>query len=168
LNGTTPTFAIPESRMLNHIAQTFRWKGMQTYVEAFVKSCNKCQCYKIIGKLQYGILPLVPALKAKMPFRKVQVDCAGPWTVRFGSKASKDKIKYQMQVMLMVDAGTGWLELTLIPSAISRSCATHFDKQWLCHYPRPMNAVMTMEENSLQNNFKNISSAMPSNQSQLQ
>ena len=38
----------------------------------------------------------------------------------------------------MVDAGTGLVELALIPTANSNSCATPFHKQWLCSYPRPM------------------------------
>jgi hypothetical protein len=123
------------TRTLNSIGQTSGWKGMRTHVEAFIKSCDECQRHKIVGKPQYGILPLVPALKAKMPFKKVHVDCAAPLTVRVGSKASHDKIEYQIHVMSMVDAGSGWLELALIPTANSKSCAMQFDKQWLCHYP---------------------------------
>jgi hypothetical protein len=122
---------------LNLIGQTFGWKGMRTHVEAFVKSCNECQRHKIVGKPQYGILPLVSAFKVKMPYEKVHMDCAGPWTVCISSKASQDRIEYQIHVMLIVDAGSGWIELKLIPTANSKSCAMQFDKQWLCHYQRP-------------------------------
>jgi hypothetical protein len=72
-----------------------------------------------------------------MQFKKVHVDCAGPWIVRIGSKASKHKIEYPSHIMSMVDAGSRWLELALIPTANAKSCTTQFDKQWLCRYPRP-------------------------------
>jgi len=114
---------------LNSIAQTIGWKGLRIHVEAFFKSCDMCQHHKSVGNPQHGILPLMPALKAKIPFKKVYVDCAGPWTVQIVSKASKDKIEYRIQVMSMVDARTGWLELALIPSANSRSYTNQFDMQ---------------------------------------
>jgi hypothetical protein len=79
----------------------------------------------------------MPALKAKIPFEKVYVDCVRPWTVQTGSKASKDKIEYRIQLMSMVDARTGWLELALIPLANSRSYTNQFDMQWLCCYSQP-------------------------------
>ena len=110
---------------------------MWIHGEAFFKSCDKCLHHKSVGKPQHGILPLMPALKAKIPLEKVYVHCAGPWTVQIRSNASKDKIEHRIQVMSMVDARTGWLELALIPSTNSRSYANQFDMQWLCCYSQP-------------------------------
>jgi hypothetical protein len=125
------------TRTINSIGQTFAWRGIRPQVEAHIKSCDQCQRHKIVGKPQYGILPLVTPLRDKEPFEKVHVDCAGPWTVRIKNAVPHEIINYTIHVLTMVDACTGWPELALIPTANSRSCANKFDENWLCRYPRP-------------------------------
>ena len=124
-------------QMINSIGQTFSWKGMRAQIEDHVKSCNECQRHKIVGKPNYGLLPLVPALCNKDPFKKVHVDCAGAWTVRIEEEIIKKEIEYKIHILLMVDACTNWCELALIPTANSKTCAAQFDTNWLCRYPRP-------------------------------
>jgi hypothetical protein len=67
---------------INSINQTFTWKGLRPQVEAHIKSYDQCQRHKVTGKPNYGLLPVVPALRDRDPFEKVHVDCASPWTVR--------------------------------------------------------------------------------------
>ena len=125
------------TRTINSINQNFNWKGMRAQVEDHVKSCDQCQRHKITGKLNYGHLPLVSALRDKEPFEKVHVDCAGPWTVRLNDNTPTKEIEYKIHILSMVDAATNWCELALIPTANSKSCAIQFDTNWLCRYPRP-------------------------------
>jgi hypothetical protein len=87
---------------------------------------------QIVGKLHYGILPLVPALRDMKPFEKIQLDCAGPWTVRVKDGPMTKDITYEIFILTMVDACTNWTELALIPTASSRTVATQFDINWLC------------------------------------
>jgi hypothetical protein len=69
------------TRTINSISQTFYWKGIRPQVEEHIKMCNEGQCHKIVDKHHYGILPLIPALRDKKHFEKIQLDCAGPWSV---------------------------------------------------------------------------------------
>jgi hypothetical protein len=98
--------------------------------------CNEGQCHKIVDKHHYGILPLIPALRDKKHFEKIQLDCAGPWSVRVKDGPLTRDIKYEIFVLTMVDACTNWIELALIPTASSRTVATQFDINWLCRYPQ--------------------------------
>jgi hypothetical protein len=100
-----------------------------------VKTCDQCQRYKIVGKPNYGILPLVPALCDKKPFEKIHIDCTGLWTVKITDGPMTTTSKYEIFVLLMVDACTNWAELALIPTASSHAVATQFDINWLCQYP---------------------------------
>jgi hypothetical protein len=125
------------TRTLNSIAQTFYWKGMRSQIEEHIRTCDQCQRHKIVGKPNYGILPLVPALRDKKPFEKVHVDCAGPWTIKLNDGPRTANSKYEIFVLTMVDACTNWAEFALIPTASSRTVAIQFDINWLCRYPRP-------------------------------
>ena len=66
------------------------------------------------------------------PFEKIQLDCAGPWTVRVKDGPMTKDITYEIFILTMVDACTNWTELALIPTASSRTVATQFDINWLC------------------------------------
>eukprot|EP00804_Cyclotella_cryptica_P005306 CCRYP_015788-RA/>CCRYP_015788-RA protein AED:0.17 eAED:0.18 QI:0/0/0/1/1/1/2/0/513 len=111
------------TRTLNSIAQNFYWKGMHGQIEEHVRTCNQCQHHKIVGKPNYSILPLVPALQDKKPFEKVHVDCAGPWTVKINDEPMTAESNYEIFVLTMVDACTNWDELALVPTASSQVVA---------------------------------------------
>jgi hypothetical protein len=125
------------TRLINSIGQTFAWKGLRTMVENHVATCDSCQRNKVSNKKQYGKLPLVPALRNKEPWEKIQVDCAGPWTIRYNNAITGKVSTFQIFLMSMVDLGINWCEFARIPSANSISTAKALDKNWLCRYPRP-------------------------------
>jgi hypothetical protein len=50
---------------INYISQSLHWKGMHGQVEDHIKTCDECQRHKIVGKPNYEILLLVPALHDK-------------------------------------------------------------------------------------------------------
>lgn len=99
---------------LRHTGVTGTMRGQ---VEDHIKTCNKCQGHKIVGKPNYGILSLVPALRDKKTFEKVHLDCVGPWTVRIKDDPLGQIIEYDIHILTMVDACINWTKLSLIPTA---------------------------------------------------
>jgi hypothetical protein len=99
--------------MLSSITQYFAWKDIRKQVEAFVKSCDECQRHKIVGKRAYGKIPFNQAMRNKLPFEKVQIDCAGPWSIKVKDTENNKLIEYKLHVVTMVDSCTNWLELVL-------------------------------------------------------
>ena len=125
------------TRMVNTIGQTFAWKGLRTMVEKHVASCDSCQCNKQSNKKPYGKIPLTPALRNKGPWEKVQVDCCGPWTIRYKNEVTGRISNFSIHLLSMVDVCNGWPEFARIPSANSIATSKAFDKNWLCWYPCP-------------------------------
>lgn len=105
---------------LKSINQIFYWKGIRGQVKEYVKTCDKCQHHKIVGKPIYGILPLTPALCDKDPFEKVHVDCAGPWTVRIDDRPMTRKLEYQIYIFTMLDAAPIGKNLPLFPQQLQK------------------------------------------------
>jgi hypothetical protein len=103
---------------------------MHGQVEDLVKTYDKCQCHKIVTKPNYGVLPLIPVLRDKEPFEKMQVDCAGPWTVCIKDKSTTQEIEYQIHILTMVDTCTNWTELALVPTANSKTVPLQFGINW--------------------------------------
>jgi hypothetical protein len=127
------------TRTINSISKTFYWKGIRPQVEDHIKTCNECQRHKIVGKPHYGILPLVLALHDKKPFEKIQLDCAGPWTLDCsGQRWTNDK-EYQIpnpyshngRRMHQLDRSSA------NPHSLLQSCCNPIRHQLICRYPRP-------------------------------
>ena len=124
------------TRQINSIQVTFGWKGLRQQVDEYVRTCEQCQKMKITGKNKYGKLPLVPALRDKDPWEKVQVDCCGPWSIK--TKLSDGKVlEYKIHLMSMIDLCTGFPEFSALANSTSKHAAETFDRVWLCRYPRP-------------------------------
>ena len=124
--------------MINSIGQVFGWTGMRPMVEKYVASCDSCQRNKHSNKKSHGKIPLTPALRDKNPWDKVQVDCCGPWTIRYQNDITGRITSFRIHLLSMIDVCTGWPEFARIESANSIATAKAFDKSWLCRYPRPM------------------------------
>ena len=77
---------------------------MRKDIESQCKHCHVCQMNKKTNKNKYGKLPMKLAEITK--WRRVNVDCWGPKTVR-----NKNGYTYEIYVMSMVDPVTGWPEL---------------------------------------------------------
>ncbi|KAL7528933.1 hypothetical protein ACHAXR_002708, partial [Thalassiosira sp. AJA248-18] len=124
------------TRMVNSIGVTFCWKGLRPQVEEYVRTCELCQTMKITGKNKYGKPPLVPALRDKQPWEKVQLDCCGPWTVKV-KLSNGEMVEFKIHLMSMVDLCTGFPEFAALLNSTSKHAAETFDRVWLCRYPRP-------------------------------
>ena len=100
--------------MINTITQIFGSPGLYSQVQEFIKSCDECQHFKTKNKQAYGKLPLNPPQHSKMPWEKVQLDCCGPWTIRYKDGANTKVVKFEIRLLSMVDVGSSWSEFARI------------------------------------------------------
>ena len=66
-----------------------------------------------------------------VPWKRVDVDLIGPWTVKTPSKT------YSLQAITMIDPATGWFEMSQLIDATAYAAMNAFCNEWLCRYPRP-------------------------------
>ena len=117
------------TRMINSIQTIMHWHGMRKDIEKFVHKCDLCQrCKK--QKKKYGHLP--PKQAETIPFKRVNVDLIGPYTIK-----GKDKKTYELRCMTMIDPVTNWFEIARVIKPTSNTCQTILDSMWLARYPRP-------------------------------
>ena len=118
------------TRLENTLRIPFHWKGMQPQIQAFTKTCHKCQVSKKQRK-KYGKLP--PKQAEVTPWKRVNVDLIGPYNIT-PTNSSK---KYEFRAMTMIDPVTCWFEMAPILTPSSETTQTVFDSCWLARYPRP-------------------------------
>jgi hypothetical protein len=129
------------TRTVNSIGQVFTWKGLRPMVEQHILSCDECQRNKNTNKRSYGHIPLTPALRDKDPWEVVHVDCCGPWKIKWFNEETGETKTFDIYLMSMVDACTGWSEFARIDTAASLVVSKIFDREWLCRYARPRKVV---------------------------
>ena len=118
-----------KTRMLNTINSTLFWPKMTADIENYVRTCHKCQMSKKNRK-KYGKLP--PKQAETIPWRRVNVDYIGPYTVNTPNKKS-----YSFRAMTMIDPATNWFEISVSKGATSEEAQRILDSTWLARYPRP-------------------------------
>ena len=116
------------TRMLYTIGSVFYWPNLKEQVERTVRTCHKCQLTKKSIK-KYGHLP--PKKAEVTPWRRVNVDLIGPYTIRTPRKS------YTLRCMTMIDPATNWFEIARIDNPTSEECQNVLDSYWLARYPRP-------------------------------
>ena len=74
------------------------------YVDKHTKTCDECQQYNIVGKPPYGLISDTGALHNKNLCEKIQIDCAGPWTVKVESVGTTGEIlTFPFHILIIVD-----------------------------------------------------------------
>ena len=116
------------TRMEATIRHVFNWRGLRETIENYCRKCKICQMTKKQRK-KYGLLPTKET--ETIPWKRVNVDCVGPYTVRTAQGV------HEMLAMTMIDPVTGWFEIAPLPVADSYECQKAFDSYWLSRYPRP-------------------------------
>ena len=71
----------------------------------------------------------------------VHVDCCGPWKIKWFSEDTGSTKTFDIYLLSMVDACTGWSEFARIDTAASLVVSKIFDREWLCRYARPRRVV---------------------------
>ena len=90
------------TRMEATIRHVFDWRGLREKVEQHCRTCKICQLTKKQRK-EYGHLP--PKEAETIPWKRVNVDMIGPYTVR------TPKGVRELLAMTMIDPVTGWFEI---------------------------------------------------------
>ena len=150
-----------QERLEMTLEATMYWRGMKTEVRNFTKVCPRCQLGKK-RKRKYGKLPAKTA--EVQPWRVVQVDLIGPYTIK-----GEDNTSMDFMCMTMIDPVSGWFEVVELPTKevfkkykmkdkdgkplhdvqvseeifdkASDQISRLFNKTWLCRYPRPQEVI---------------------------
>ncbi len=91
----------------------------------------------MMNKQGCGKLPLNSPQHNKMPWEKVQLDCCRPWTIRYKDSPINKVVKFEIQLLSMVDVGSGWSEFAQFAMVSATGMVIAFNKQWLCCYLCP-------------------------------
>ena len=90
------------------------WHGIRKDIEEYVQKCDVCQRCKKQRK-KYGLLP--PKAAETTPWKRVNVDLIGPYTVQTKKK------KYELRCTTMVE---NWFEIARSNSPSSEECQRAF------------------------------------------
>lgn len=99
------------------IKRRFFWDNMNTEIHNYVKSCIKCQQYKIENMKKKGLLGDVPY--ANNVFETIFIDFCGPYP--------RSKLGNRF-ILVIVDQLSGWVEFFALPKATSRKTAKCLDE----------------------------------------
>ena len=97
-------------------------------MRTFCQTCKQCQLSKTSRK-KYEKLP--PKQAEVDPWKRVNVDVVGPFTVTTPTKTHK------LQALTMIDPTTRWFEIKDLVTVDSEKVMNAFHNTWLCRYPRP-------------------------------
>ena len=120
-------------RMFYTMARNFYFPNMKELITDFVKTCDTCQ--KV--KLSYPPLGHVPEkLSEQNPWEEVQVDIAGPWQFKFGSR-----INIVINAITAIDPFLGLCEIRRLNNMTGAHTATKFHEMWISRYPKPIRCL---------------------------
>ena len=92
-----------------------------------VKSCDKCQRFKLTGK-GYGMLP--PREASLVPWQEIAVDLIGPWNISVN-------IALMLNALTIVDTVTNLVELICVSNKSAAHVGLQLENAWLSRYPQP-------------------------------
>ena len=120
-----------ETRTEETIAQHLYWPNIRKLVQEQVKSCAKCQLAKR-KRLKYGHLPLKSVDTEIQPWRRLCVDCIGPYKIK-----RRNKPPLEFQAVTMIDPATSWFEMRRLKTKKADEVANMVEQTWLTRYPLP-------------------------------
>ncbi len=94
-----------ETRTEETIAQHLYWPNIPKTVQEHVKTCEKCQLAKR-KRLKYGHVPIKNVDTETQPWRRLCVDCIGPYKIK-----RRNKPPLEFQAVTMIDPATSWFEM---------------------------------------------------------
>ncbi len=120
-----------ETRTEETIAQHLYSPNIRKLVQERVKSCDKCKLAK--RKLvKYGLLPLKNVDTDIQPWRRLCVDCIGPYKIR-----RKNKPPIEFQAGTMIDPATSWFKMRRLKTKKADEVANMIEQTWLTRYSMP-------------------------------
>jgi hypothetical protein len=98
----------------SHLEEMMRpvmdWKGMQSTIRRYVKTCRSCQVNKRHSQ-KYGQLP--PKLVIMTPWKALCVDLIGTYTLK-----GQDSSSIDFMCLTMFNPATSWFEIVELPLSI--------------------------------------------------
>ena len=120
-----------ETRTEETIAQHLYWPNIRKLVQEQVKTCEKCQLAKR-KRLKYGHLPVKNVDTEIQPWRRLCVDCVGPYKIK-----RRNKSPLEFQAVTMIDPATSWFEMRRLKTKKADEVANMVEQTWLTRYPMP-------------------------------
>ena len=117
------------SSSYNLMKSRFYWRGMNADVKEMVRTCPWCQRAKAPRVPAAGHMQNTPV---RYPNELVSVDFAGPFT---------SALKGKKYVLTMVDAFTGWAEVTPVDNMELSTTISTFHRQWVRRYGPPRRVI---------------------------
>ena len=128
--------------------QPFYWPLMSSDVDRFVTACLTCKKAKKHGGPQaYGELPAKTLKHNQSPFDVVHMDLLGPF----------DDNHY---ALVCVEAEFRWVEIGLQKGKQADTTAYHFEKLWICRYPKPLIVVHDQGTEFMGSEFQEMLSSL--------
>ena len=110
------------------IRRRFTWEGMRSDIKQWVKDCGICALTKRASGKRPGLMGVTNPERFN---QLVCIDHVGP--------ISQQKRKW---ILVMMDATTRWVEVSLVTSLSSKTTAKHFQNSWIYRYGAP-DAILT-------------------------
>jgi len=120
-----------ETRTEETIAQHLYWPNIRKTVQEHVKTCEKCQLAKR-KRLKYGHVPIKNVDTETQPWRRLCVDCIGPYKIK-----RRNKPPLEFQAVTMIDPATSWFEMRQLKTKKADEVANMVEQTWLTRYPMP-------------------------------
>ncbi len=120
-----------ETRTEETIAQHLYWPNIRKTVQEHVKTCEQCQLAKR-KRLKYGHVPLKNVDTETQPWRRLCVDCIGPYKIK-----RRNKPPLEFQAVTMIDPATSWFEMRQLKTKKADEVANMVEQTWLTRYPMP-------------------------------
>ncbi len=100
------------SRLKETMRSVMYWKGMNTTIRRYVKSCRSCQVNKRHFQ-KYGHLP--PKLVITTPLKALCVDLISPYTL-----TGKDGSSIDLMCLTMIHPTTSWFKIVDLPTVAQK------------------------------------------------
>lgn len=120
-----------ETRTEETIAQHLYWPNIRKLVQEQVKACEKCQLAKR-KRLKYGHVPMKNVDTETQPWRRLCVDCIGPYKIK-----RRNQSPLEFQAVTMIDPATSWFEMRQLETKKADEVANMVEQTWLTRYPMP-------------------------------
>ena len=97
--------------MLNMIGLHLGWLGINKQVKDFIKTCDECQKYNIIGK-ETMTKSHSNQFYLNRNFGHLLIDCCGLWSVKYHHDIMRQVMKQKIKAIC--DAYTSWSEFAIM------------------------------------------------------
>jgi len=111
----------------NAIKERFFWPNMNKEIHEYVKTCKKCQEFKVERLKPKGLLGSIPVSEAV--FETIFIDFIGPLPT--------SQFKRNKHCLVFIDQLSNWVELFPMSTAVARKVPEVLEDQIFCRFGAP-------------------------------